>query len=81
MIEAGILRGDFVVIQQQGHADDGDIVVALIDDQEATLKYLRYGQDGKIELRPANAGLQPMTYAPGRVRIQGVLISQLRTYR
>ena len=81
MIEAGILDGDFVVIQQQGHADDGDIVVALIDDQDATLKYLRYGQDGKIELRPANAALQPMTYAPERVRIQGVLISQLRTYR
>ncbi len=81
MVEAGILDGDLVVIQQQDTADDGDIVVALIDDEEATLKRLRHTPNGQIWLIPENPAMQPMTYPPERVRIQGVLVGQFRSYR
>ncbi len=81
MIEAGILDGDMVIVEQRDHADNGDIIVALIDNEEATLKRLRHNRDGSITLLPANAGLSPMTYAAGRVRIQGVVVGQLRSYR
>ncbi len=81
MIEAGILNGDLVVIQQQDTASSGDIVVALIDDQEVTLKRLQKRRGGIIELHPENANLQAMTYDADRVRIQGKLVAQLRTYK
>ncbi|RDH91633.1 MAG: hypothetical protein DIZ77_10530 [endosymbiont of Seepiophila jonesi] len=80
MEEAGILDGDMVVVAQQEHAADGDIVVALIDNEEATLKYLRRNPQGDISLIPANSAMVPMVYAAERVRIQGVVVGQLRTY-
>ena len=80
MIGAGILDGDIVIIESQGSAQYGDIVVALIDEQEATLKRYRRYADGRIELAPENPDMKPMVYDAGRVRIQGVLIGQLRTY-
>ncbi len=81
MVEAGILDGDMVIVEQRSHADNGDIIVALIDNEEATLKRLRHNHDGSITLLPANAALVPITYAAGRVRIQGVVVGQLRSYR
>lgn len=81
MIEAGILSGDMVVVESRDTARDGEIVVALIDGLEATLKYLRRNADGSITLRPANAALAPMRYAAARVRIQGVVVGQFRSYR
>jgi repressor LexA len=79
MIEAGILDGDTVIIQRCDVAPNGTIVVALIDDEEATLKTLRKrGMD--IALEPSNAEYETQTYAANRVRIQGRLVGLLRQY-
>ena len=80
MIDIGILDGDIVVIQPQNTAQFGDIVVALIDDQEATLKRFKKLKDGRIELSPENQELEPMIYEPERVKVQGILVGQLRSY-
>lgn len=81
MIEAGILDGDMVVIEPASTARNGEIVVALIDHEEATLKTLKRNSDGSITLVPANKNLPPMRYAAERVQIQGVVVGQLRSYR
>jgi len=81
MIEDGILDGDMVVVQQQDTARDGEIVVALIDGEEATLKRLQRNPDESVTLRPANRSLAPMRYPAARVRIQGVVVGQFRSYR
>ena len=79
MIEAGILDGDMVVIKKQETADTGDIVVALIDDDEATLKRLRK-RGASIALEAANPAYETRIFGPDRVRIQGKLISLVRRY-
>ncbi len=79
MVEEGILDGDFALIRKVDDARDGEIVVALIDDEEATLKtYRREGQ--MIRLDPANSRYEPQRYAEGRVRIQGRLAGLIRRY-
>ena len=80
MIDAGIRDQDWVIICAQDHADNGQIVVALIDQMETTLKYLHYLGDDFIELRPANIALDSMRYETNRVLIQGVVVAQMRTY-
>ena len=80
MIDVGILDGDTVILRKQDTAHRGDIVVALIDGQEATLKRLGETRDGVIELIPENRNMTTMRYAAARVRLQGVLVGQLRTY-
>ena len=80
MIDAGIRDQDWVIICAQDHADNGQIVVALIDQMETTLKYLHYLGDDFIELRPANIALDSMRYETNRVLIQGVIVAQMRTY-
>lgn len=79
MIEAGILDGDTVVIKKQDVAETGDIVVALIDDEEATLKRLRK-RGASIALEAANPAYETRIFGPDRVRIQGKLISLVRRY-
>lgn len=79
MIEAGILDGDTVLIQRCEQAHDGTIVVALVDDSEATLKRLKRGR-GEVLLEPANARYETRTLSPDRVRIQGRLVGLLRQY-
>jgi len=81
MIDAGILDGDMVVIEQCNSASDGEIVVALIDNDEATLKYLHHDKDGDILLIPANTAMSAMHYTAERITIQGVLVGQMRNYR
>ena len=81
MIEDGILDGDMVVVEQRETADNGEIVVALIDGMEATLKRLQKNRDGTVTLRPANSQMTPMRYPAARVRIQGVVVGQFRSYR
>lgn len=81
MIEDGILDGDMVVVEKRETAENGEIVVALIDGVEATLKRLQKNRDGTVTLRPANAALSPMRYSASRVRIQGVVVGQFRSYR
>ncbi|WP_363346851.1 transcriptional repressor LexA [Methylocystis echinoides] len=79
MIEAGILDGDTVIIKKQDHADTGDIVVALIEDEEATLKRLRK-RGASIALEAANPAYETRIFGPDKVRIQGKLVSLLRKY-
>ena len=79
MIDAGIHDGDFVVIKHADTAKTGDIVVALIDQNEATLKRLKRKRDG-VELIPENASMEAMFYDAGRVQIQGILVGQVRLY-
>jgi repressor LexA len=81
MIEAGILDGDMVIVERCEQPDNGDIVVALIDREEATLKRLQRNGDGTITLHPANASMAPLRYNTGRVAIQGRLVGQMRRYR
>jgi len=80
MIDAGILDGDMVVVEQRDSARNGDIVVALIDKDEATLKHLQQNKDGTVTLLPANQTMQPMNYPADRVQIQGVVVGQMRSY-
>lgn len=79
MIEAGILDGDKVIIRKADTAENGAIVVALVDEHEATLKYLERRSDG-IALIPANPRYETRIFRPGRVRIQGQLVGLLRRY-
>jgi repressor LexA len=80
MIDAGILDGDMVVIRRADTAADGDIVVALIDNEEATLKRLYHLTGRRIKLAPENHAMAPLIYPEERVCIQGVLVGQLRVY-
>jgi repressor LexA len=80
MVEAGIFDGDWVIIEQRSYASNGEIVVALIEKAEATLKYIEQSP-GKVRLIPANASMSEMTYGPEQVEIQGVLVGQMRSYR
>ena len=79
MIEAGILDGDYALIRRTDSARDGEIVVALVRGEEATLKYLRR-ENGKVRLDPANAAYEPQIYNPGEVLVQGKLAGLLRRY-
>ena len=79
MIEAGINHGDIVVIKEQKQANNGDIVVALIDNQEATLKRL-YKKGEFVELEAANKNYETQVYNSTKVTIQGRLVGLLRTY-
>ena len=79
MIEAGIFEGDIVVVRRQDSADNGDIVVALIDDHEATLKRLRH-KGGAIALEAANPAYGTRLYRADQVRIQGKMVGLIRTY-
>lgn len=79
MVEAGIFDGDYALIQKVSTAREGDIVVALVDGQDATLKFFR--REGKmIRLDPANSSYEPQRYEAGRVIVQGRLSGLLRRY-
>jgi repressor LexA len=79
MVEAGILDGDMALIQRSDVAETGDIVVALIDEEEATLKRFRR-RGASIALEPANSSYEVRILPPNRVRIQGKLVSIFRRY-
>lgn len=80
MADEGIFDGDWIVVERREQADEGELVVALVDGETATLKrFHRHGPS--VTLAPANAAHAPLTYAADRVRIQGVVIGQMRAYR
>ena len=79
MVDAGILDGYTVILQRREMAENGAIVVALIDDNEATLKRLRR-KGNSVALEPANQGYETRIFPPNRVKIQGQLIGLLRNY-
>ncbi|WP_421723670.1 transcriptional repressor LexA [Bauldia sp.] len=79
MIEAGILDGDTVLVRKTDTADTGDIVVALVDDEEATLKRLRR-KGASVALEAANPAYETRIFGPDQVRIQGRLVGLIRRY-
>ena len=79
MVEAGILDGDYALIRKTEAARDGEIVVALVDDADATLKYFRK-EGTMVRLDPANRAYEPQRYPVARVRVQGKLAGLLRRY-
>ncbi len=79
MIEAGIFDGDYALVRKTDVARDGEIVVALVRGEEATLKYLRR-ENGRVRLDPANAAYEPQIFDPREVVVQGKLAGLLRRY-
>ena len=79
MIEAGILEGDTIIVRQCDEASTGDIVVALVDEEEATLKRLRR-RGNSIALEAANPAYETRIFGPDRVRVQGRLVGLIRRY-
>ena len=79
MVEQGIFDGDWVVIEQRSYARNGEIVVALVDKAEATLKFIEQYPHETL-LIPANSKMEAMRYKPEQVEIQGVLVGQMRSY-
>lgn len=80
MIDEGIRSGDLVVIEQSSTARNNQIVVALIDNYEVTLKRIKFLSRDVIRLVPANKNMQPKDYSADRITIQGVLVGQVRMY-
>jgi len=80
MIEEGIFDGDYIVVEPRDTASNGDLVVALVDGAQATVKRLLQRPE-EILLIPSNASLEPMCYSPERIQIQGVVVGQMRSYR
>ena len=80
MIEDHIADGDFVIIRKQDTARDGEIVVALLEDGDATLKRIYREPGGRFRLQPANAAMQPIFVEPDQVQIQGVVVGVMRKY-
>ncbi|HOD01410.1 MAG TPA: transcriptional repressor LexA [bacterium] len=81
MINEGIMDGDYVVLKQQETAENGQIVVALIDNDFATLKKFYKEKDGKIRLQPANDNMDPIVVNSNQVKIQGVVTGIVRRYK
>ncbi len=79
MVDIGVLDGDTVIIKKTDNANNGDIVVALVDNSEATLKQFRK-EGGEIVLIPKNEAYEPRRLAASRVKVQGVLSGLIRTY-
>jgi repressor LexA len=79
MMEEGIFDGDWVIIEQRSYARNGEIVVALVNKMEATLKYIEQ-YPHEILLVPANSQIPTLRYKPEQVEIQGVLVGQMRSY-
>jgi repressor LexA len=81
LCEAGILAGDFVIVQSQRQARDGDLVIGLLDREEVILKRIRYRADGQIRLLADHPAGEEITLPAARLQIQGRVVGQLRRYR
>jgi len=80
MIEDQIADGDFVVVQDRPAADNGQMVIAMIDDAGATVKRYYRERDGRIRLQPANATMAPIYVREDQVRVQGIVVGVMRRY-
>lgn len=80
MIEDGIHNGDVILVQEQSHASQGEITVALIDGEATVKRFYHHRQEGKIELRPSNPSMKPMWYDADQVEIRGIVVGLLRRY-
>ena len=80
MIEEQIRDGDYLVVKQRETAENGDMVVALVDHESATVKKFYRETDGRVRLQPANAAMQPMYFGPDRIVVQGIVVGVIRRY-
>jgi repressor LexA len=80
MIDEQIRDGDFIIVNSRSTANDGEMVVALVDGESATVKKLYRERDGKIRLQPANEAVPPMYFPADRVTVQGVVVGVIRRY-
>ncbi len=81
MIEDHILSGDYVLVEKTQQAKDGEIVVALVNGRETTLKRLYHDPDGRIRLQPANSSMQPIILEGANVQVQGRVLAVLRKFK
>ena len=81
MIDEHIEDGDFVIVQEAAAADNGDLVVALLDGESATLKRFFREAGGRVRLQPANPAVAPLVVAEDRLRIRGIVVGVMRKYR
>lgn len=81
MIDDHIMSGDYVLVERTQQARDGEIVVALVDGSEATLKRLYHEPNGSVRLQPANASMQPIIVDAGSLQVQGRVLAVLRKYK
>ena len=79
MIDEQIRDGDFVIVEDRRTAENGEMVIALLNGSDVTLKKL-YREQGRIRLQPANPAMQPMMFAPDQVQVQGVVVGVMRRY-
>ena len=80
MIEEQIRDGDYLVVKQRETAENGEMVVALVDQESATVKKFYREKDGQVRLQPANAAMQPMYFGADRVMVQGIVMGVIRRY-
>jgi len=80
MIDEQIRDGDYVIVENRRPTRDGEMVIALLDGENVTLKKLYREGNGRVRLQPANAALKPMFFDQDRVAVQGVVIGVLRRY-
>ena len=80
MIEEQIRDGDYLVVRHRETAENGDMVVALVDQESATVKKFYREQDGRIRLQPANALMEPMFFLADQVQVQGIVMGVMRRY-
>ena len=80
MIDEQIRDGDYLVVRHRETAENGEMVVALVDEEGATVKKFYREKDGKIRLQPANPTMQPMFFGADRVRVQGIVMGVMRRY-
>jgi repressor LexA len=79
MIDLGIFDNDWVIIEKRNYAQNGDVIAALVNNDEVTLKIIEQTPNKTI-LIPANKSMQPMHFDPNNVQIQGILVGQMRSY-
>ncbi|MCI0432806.1 MAG: transcriptional repressor LexA [Gemmatimonadetes bacterium] len=80
MIDEQIRDGDYVIVNARNVAQNGDMVVALVHGDSATVKKLYREKDGRVRLQPANASMPPMFFGPGDVTVQGIVVGVIRRY-
>lgn len=80
MIEEQIRDGDYLVVKQRETADNGEMVVALVDQESATVKKFYREKDGQVRLQPANEAMEPMYFGADRVMVQGIVVGVIRRY-
>ena len=80
MIEEQIRDGDYIVVQAQEQAEDGQMVVALVANEAATVKKLYRETSGQVRLQPANPTMEPILVDPGQVQVQGIVVGVIRKY-